>query len=93
MQFKKIIYTFLILAFIGYSQNYLNPYYSGSVYAQDDTPAQKNQKKQKKKRMKEQVKTDQAALNRHMDIQSKATRKRMKKHLKDTERNIKRSHR
>lgn len=93
MQVKQIIYTFLILVFIGYSQNFLNPYYSGVAYAQDDTPAQKNQKQEKKKRMKEQVKADQAALNRHMDIQTKATRKRMKKHLQEAKRNVKRSHR
>jgi hypothetical protein len=93
MRLKQFIYSFLLMAFIGYSQNFQNPYYSGAAYAQDDTPAQKNQKREKKKRMKEQVKADQAALNRHMDIQTKATRKRMKKHLMETKRNVKRNHR
>lgn len=93
MRIKQFIYTALILAFIGYSQNFQNPNYSGTVYAQDDTPAQKNVKREKKKRMREQIKSDQASQKRHMDIQTKATRKRMKKHLKETERNIRRSHR
>lgn len=90
---KKICYVILILGVIGYSQNYLNPHYSGFAMAQDDTPAQKDQKKMKKKRMKENAKSDQAALNRHWDIQSKATRKRMKKHLKETKKNVQRNHR
>ncbi len=93
MRIKQFIYTLLIIAFIGFSQHFQNPYYSGAAYAQDDTPAQKNVKREKKKRMREQVKSDQASQKRHMGIQTKATRKRMKKHLKETEKNIRRSHR
>jgi len=93
MRIQQIIYSLLILVFIGYSQNFQNRYYSGAAYAQDDTPTQKNVKREKKKRMREQVKSDQASQKRHMDIQTKATRKRMKKHLKETEKNIRRSHR
>lgn len=89
------IYALAILLFVGYSQVYMNTDSSGALYAQDDvtTTSQKNIKKEKKKRMKEANKADNAALKRHQDIQTKATRKRMKLHLKETKKNVKRSHR
>ena len=93
MSQRIYVYAVAILLFIGYSQRYANPYYSGALYAQDATTSQKNIKKEKKKRMKEAIKADNSALKRHQDIQTKATRKRMKKHLKEAERNVKRSHR
>jgi hypothetical protein len=93
MRIRQILCGFFMLAFIGYAQNFHNPYYSGAAYAQDDTPAQKNVKREKKKRMKEQVKADQSSAKRHMDIQTKATRKRMKQHLKEAKKNAQRSHR
>ncbi len=95
MKGRSFLYILAILMFIGYSQYYANPGYSGSLYAQTDgtTTSQKNIKKEKKKRMKEAADADRSALKRHQDIQTKATRKRMKKHLKQTKKNVKSSHR
>lgn len=93
MKYTHIVYTIFILLFVGYSQNFVNPHYSGACYAQNETQAQKNVKKEKKKRMREQAKSDKASMNRHWDIQTKATRKRMKKHLRETKKNVKRNHR
>lgn len=92
---KKItlIYSFVFLFVLGYNQYFVNPHFSGGLYAQDATTSQKNIKKEKKKRMREAAKADMAALKRHGDIQTKATRKRMKQHLREAKKNIKRSHR
>ncbi len=83
----------IMMLFVGYSQNFVNPHYSGAIHAQNETKAQKNVKKEKKKRMREQAKNDKASMNRHWDIQTKATRKRMKKHLRETKKNVQRNHR
>ncbi len=91
MNKRIILYALAILLFMGVSQTYTN---AGSLFAQDNTTtSQKNIKREKKKRMKESVNADRAALKRHQDIQTKATRKRMKKHLKETKKNVKNSHR
>ena len=95
MKKKTLLYSLAILLFIGYSQQFSNPYYSGTLYAQDDanTSSQRDIKRQKKKHMRDQAKADKASLKRHRDIQSKATRKRMRQHLRETKKNIKNSHR
>ncbi len=93
MKKATFLYSLVILLFVSYSQYFHNPYYTGASYAQDATTSQKNIKREKKKRMKEAAKADQSALKRHQDIQTKATRKRMKKHLKQTKKNVKNSHR
>lgn len=94
MKNRFFLYSLAILLFIGYSQNFSNTYYSGSLFAQDDlTTSKKNIKKEKKKRMKEGANAEKKALKRHQNIQTKATRKRMKKHLRDTKKNVKNSHR
>lgn len=91
---KKVIFiSFCMLLFLSYNQYVLHPNYSGAAYAQDASTSQKNIKREKKKRMRDAAKADMAAVKRHHDIQSKATRKRMKQHLKETKKNIKRSHR
>lgn len=94
MSKRTIFISIFILVFLGYSQYVSNTNFSGTAYAQDaTTTSQKNIKREKKKRMREAAKADMAAFKRHHDIQTKATRKRMKQHLKETKKNIKRSHR
>lgn len=94
MKKELFLYGCLILLFIGYSQQYMNPFYSNNLYAQSDAGiSQKNINREKKKKMRETIKEDKASLKRHQDIQTKATRNRMKKHLKQTKKNIKDSHR
>jgi len=95
MKRKTLIYSLFILLAIGYSHHFTLNGYSGSLFAQTDnsTTSQKNIKKEKKKRMRESANADRMASKRHMDIQTKATRKRMKKHLKQTKKNVQNSHR
>jgi len=94
MNSRSFIYSLIIVISISYSQLAMNTAYSGKLYAQDDaSTSQKNIKREKKKRMKDSAKADRSALKRHQDIQTKATRKRMKKHLKQTKKNVKNSHR
>lgn len=93
MKAKLVIYSILILFFTGINRFVISNNYSGGLYAQDATTSQKNIKKEKRKRMREAAKADMAAFKRHHDIQTKATRKRMKKHLKEAKKNIKNSHR
>lgn len=92
---KTLIYSLFILLAVGYSHHFTVNGYTGALFAQTDnsTTSQKNIKKEKKKRMRESANADKAALKRHQDIQTKATRKRMKKHLKQTKKNVKNSHR
>jgi hypothetical protein len=95
MNKRFFVYVLAILLLMRYSQTFVNAHYSGFLFAQDvnTTASQKNIKREKKRRMKEAVKADNAALKRHHDIQTKATRKRMKTHLKQTKKNVKNSHR
>jgi hypothetical protein len=94
MRKTVFLYAWLILIGVGFSQYYANGPVSGGLYAQTDgTTSQKNIKKEKKKRMREAANADRAALKRHQDIQTKATRKRMKKHLRQTKKNVQNSHR
>jgi len=97
MKGKTLIYSLFILLAIGYSHHFTTNGYTGALSAQttdnNTTTSQKNIKKEKKKRMRESANADKSALKRHQDIQTKATRKRMKKHLKDTKKNVKNSHR
>lgn len=94
MRERTILYAITIVLFIGYSQQFANSYYSGFLFAQDVvTISKKNIKKEKKKRMKDAANAEKASLKRHQDIQTEATRKRMKKHLKEANKNAKNSHR
>jgi len=92
MKTKVILYALSLMLAMGISRHVLTSS-SGGLYAQTETTSQKNLKKMQKKKLKDQIKMDKQALNRHKDIQTKATRKRMKQHLKQTKKNVKNSHR
>jgi len=93
MKAKIFIRSLVLVLSISFSQYYFQLHFSGSAYAQTDGTSQKNIKKEKKKRMKDAYNADRGALKRHQDIQTKATRKRMKKHLKQTKKNVQNQHR
>lgn len=59
------------------------------TYAQQ-TESQRKLKKTKKKRMRDSRIAEKSAKGRHLSIQTKETRKRMKKHLKQTKKHIER---
>jgi|GEM_PF-6408652 len=58
------------------------------LYSQQQTESQRKLKKTKKKRMKDSRIAEKSAKKRHLSIQTKDTRKRMKKHLKKTKKHI-----
>lgn len=58
------------------------------MHAQQLTESQKKLKKTKKMRMKESKRAENEGLKRHLSIQTKDTRKRMKKHKKQTKKHI-----